>query len=951
MRTPVLCMFAACAVACGSGGPTDSANPGAPASVTIAAGDGQIAAPGLAVTVNPAALVRDAAGHPVPGVPVAFRVDSGGGTLASATATTGNNGVAAAGEWRLGVGSNVVIASVGTLPPVRFRAEGRFGLTRTLINGQVVGAGGGTLRYSQTGDALNGLEIKVPANAYSRSTTWTVSADSTVPVPLPADFSQVGPVLVIRNDQGYADSLIALTVPMRVSADDAVAPFFFDAASGTLEGVPLLARSDSSITFASRHFSGSLMAIPGSAPGPSGLRSAAGVFNVFRTFGAFSAVPPFGTIKMVFIRIPQSKLIGTFSSTFRPGQDDWEFPNLGDYQNPTHGNCEGMTATAIYYHYFFTSNGAPPLFGRFDHFPTNDWDNVRGVHLVGAVQSDYVAIFSSVKAQQDAIGDIAERNGESPEALASTWILLNLKLTRRPLLVGVHGGTAHHGIVAYTATATAGTVVVGIANPNHPGVAQTLTFQGGNMVPQQFETIAGGQADVFTSATVFGVTSETPLTSFHSRWAEFLAGTPGEDRLPPRAFEVYDSVSATWSALTDTIRLVSDTFTVRVRCPSCPHTFTSSFAGPDLIQVVVQDQPGTTLIQQGFFPQIALSEGAHSFFARANALTQASGSAFLDGRLFTVIKGKLRLFPQSLSGKPDTVYTFTLTSGGMGKPDSRFVWDFGDGTAPATVVGDSVRTHAYTAVGNYTVTVEMRDVGNHLLGRSTSVVTIGAGAKWRLTSFQQISLTNTFPASHQPAAPTWETAKTTNELRDSILARPAGAILELLAANTAHPQGFRRSDEDPWHYRAEPSTAAPAIYISFGRGAEVLAEAVAAVGSGTSPTLPAGSYPFSFVNSYTQTGTSVISYSGAAANWVRRESTLIGPTCQGPVGMTGGSPYSPARSYLVINATSTPTGLTGTIAFVTQFAQIELQVLPTVCWWEPMAEVRRTFSFTATPTP
>ena len=139
--------------------------------------------------------------------------------------------------------------------------------------------------------------------------------------------------------------------------------------------------------------------------------------------------------------------------------------------------------------------------------------------------------------------------------------------------------------------------------------------------------------------------------------------------------------------------------------------------------------------------------------------------------------------------------------------------------------------------------------------------------------------------------------------------------------------------------------------ISFGRGAEVLAEAVAAVGSGTSPTLPAGSYPFSFVNSYTQTGTSVISYSGAAANWVRRESTLIGPTCQGPVGMTGGSPYSPARSYLVINATSTPTGLTGTIAFVTQFAQIELQVLPTVCWWEPMAEVRRTFSFTATPTP
>lgn len=947
MRTPVLCLFAAGAIACGSGAPTGTASPGAPASVAIAAGDGQIAEPGIAVSVNPAALVLDAAGHPVPGVTVAFRVDSGGGTLASATATTGNNGVAAAGEWRLGVGSNVVIASVGTLPPVRFRAIGRFGLTRTLINGQVVAAGGGTLRYTQPGDPLSGLEIKVPAGAYPGSTTWTVSADSTVPVPLPADFSQVGPVLVIGNERGYADNLIALTVPMRISADDAVAPFFFDAASGTLEGVPLLARSDSNITFASRHFSGSLMAIPGSAPGPAGLRSAASVFNVF---SAFSAVPAVGTIKMVFIRIPQSKLIGTFSSSFRPGQDDWEFPNLGDYQNST-GNCEGMTATEIYYHYFFRSAGAPALSGRFDHFPTNDWDNERGVHLVGAVQSDYVALLPLVKAQQDAIGAIAQNNGETPEALASTWILLNLKLTRRPLMVGVHGQGGHHAIVAYQATATAGTVVVGVANPNHPGVAQTLTFQGGNMVPQQFETIAGGQADVFTNATVFGVTSETPLTSFHSRWAEFLAGTPGEDRLPTRFFEVYDSVSATWGTLPETVRLVADTLLLRVRCPSCPHTFENSVAGADLIQMVLQDQPGTTLIQQGFFAHVAMSEGTRSFFVRANALTQASGSAFLDGRLFTVVKGKLRLFPQSLSGRPDTTYTFTLTHGGLAKPDSRFVWDFGDGTPPQTVIGDSLRTHVYTAIGNYTVTVELRDVSNHLVGRTTSVVAIGAGAKWRLTSFQQISLTNTFPDNHQPAAPAWEKATTTNELRDSILARPAGAILELLAPNSAHPQGFRRPDEYQYVYRAETPTDAPAIYLSYGRGVGLLAEAVAAVGSGTSPTLPAASYPFSFMNSYNKTGTGVISYSGTAANWVMRAQTLVSPACQGPAGMIGGSPYSLARSYLVFNATSTPTGLTGTIAFVTQFEMIEIQWWPTVCWWEPGAEVRRTFSFTATPTP
>ena len=718
----ILILLAGC-----GGSPTDPATPppppsGAATTLALQAGNNQSGEPGRPLPVSISVIARDAAGQGVAGVVVTFAVDSGGGTVASAQVTTGADGVAAV-VWTLGVGQNVLIATVGSLPPVRFRAEGRFGLTRTLINGQVVATGGGTLRYTLPGDALSGLEVRVQAGAYSGSTTWTVTADSTGSLSLPADFSQVGPALVIGNGQGYAGSLIALTVPMRVSATDAVAPFFFDPTSGILEGVPLLARTDSNITFASRHFSASLMAIPGSAPGPSGLRSA------LRTFG---------TIKMVFIRIPLSKLIGTFTSTFRPGQDDWEFTNLGDYQSPT-GICEGMSATALYYHYFFRAGGAPQLFGRFDKFLTNDWDNVRGVHLAGAVQADYATLYSTMKIQQEAIRDIAGRNGESIEALASTWILLNLKLNQRPLLVGVHGPPGSHAVIAYQATATAGSVVVGIADPNHPGVGRTLSFQNGVMVPLQFQTIATGPEAFFINATVFGETSETPLTSFNSRWAEFVAGTPGEDRLPnPRAFEAYDSVTATWSTLPDTLRLASDTLMLRVRCPNCPLKFTNAVAGPDLIQLAVLDPGGTTQFAAGIFPHVQVSEGTRQFFAQASALAAGAGNAFLDARMFTVIRGKLRLFPQFLSGKQDTVYSFTLTHGGLSKPDSKFVWDFGDGTPIQTVVGDSIRTHGYANVGNYTVTIEMRDGSNKLVGRTTSLVTIAevspAYNAWKFTS-------------------------------------------------------------------------------------------------------------------------------------------------------------------------------------------------------------------------
>ena len=122
----------------------------------------------------------------------------------------------------------------------------------------------------------------------------------------------------------------------------------------------------------------------------------------------------------------------------------------------------------------------------------------------------------------------------------------------------------------------------------------------------------------------------------------------------------------------------------------------------------MNDPSGTTPYALGPFPNVHVVEGEQDYFVLAKAFHGGPRPSFVDGRLFTVIRGKLRLFPQFLSGKQDTVYSFTLTHGGLSKPDSKFVWDFGDGTPIQTVVGDSIRTHGYANVGNYTVTIEMR---------------------------------------------------------------------------------------------------------------------------------------------------------------------------------------------------------------------------------------------------
>jgi adhesin/invasin len=87
---------------------------GAPASMELVAGDDQSAVVGQPVPVAPSVRVRDAAGTPLPGIPVTFAVTGGGGTVSGGTPVTGADGVAAVGRWSLGteVGANQLSATV-----------------------------------------------------------------------------------------------------------------------------------------------------------------------------------------------------------------------------------------------------------------------------------------------------------------------------------------------------------------------------------------------------------------------------------------------------------------------------------------------------------------------------------------------------------------------------------------------------------------------------------------------------------------------------------------------------------------------------------------------------------------------------------------------------------------------------------------------------------------------
>lgn len=92
--------------------------PNSSTSLTAMAGDG--------VAELPSVIVKDQRGAAMPGVPVAFALTSGGGTISGKPLTTNASGIATLGGWSLGTvaGSNSVTVSATALAPVTFVAIG-----------------------------------------------------------------------------------------------------------------------------------------------------------------------------------------------------------------------------------------------------------------------------------------------------------------------------------------------------------------------------------------------------------------------------------------------------------------------------------------------------------------------------------------------------------------------------------------------------------------------------------------------------------------------------------------------------------------------------------------------------------------------------------------------------------------------------------------------------------
>jgi len=403
---------------------------------------------------------------------------------------------------------------------------------------QTIGSAGGTMTVTRPGDPLDGLRLDVPGGAVGADTRFTVTARPVTGSDFGPLVTPAGPLVSVQDGGGYADDLMTLRIPAVIPAGAVAGAFFYDEATGRLEGVPVVAVDATGVTVATRHFSSLLATI------------------------ATGGLPD------------------TVDSGFRPGADDWQFTNLGSFIEPG-GHCSGQAVSAMYYYTErHLAAGAAALFGAYDNngaptkTPTFWIDDSDGYRLASMVQHD--TSWDSWAAK------LFTNSEKTPDAIHRMALRYAMAVTGEPQQILIYDANGAHGhaITAYRVTKDR----VFVADPNYPGRLRTIRWDEAtqDLLPyasgSNAADIAANGAVIYEQILYSAKSAIADWGAIGQRWAEFDAGTIGDGTFPGLLLEALAGKDArgkdVWAPLVDGYRTTEKKLTVRLRDPSAPGSVT-----------------------------------------------------------------------------------------------------------------------------------------------------------------------------------------------------------------------------------------------------------------------------------------------------------------------------------------------------------------------------------------
>lgn len=368
-----------------------------------------------------------------------------------------------------------------------------------------VGAGEpAQLIIKNTQNPLNGLEINVPADSYRSALEYSVSYAPITSTTF-KHVEPVSPLITVDNGGGYSSELMTVKIPVKLTADQFAMGFYYNAKTGQLEGLPLLDLDASSVTVATRHFSSFFV----------------------------SAIE-----KAVLEAAIKSKDI---NSRFRPGTDDWQFPNAGSYIEPG-GHCAGQSITAMWYFVMRPDGSGANLWKRYDRngqtpgTPELWEDDSQAYRFVSTVQRDI-----DWNGWQNKLFN--EMAGKSDTLTLSAFAYAILA-TGEPQYVGVRNQNGEgHALVVYRIDSDQAGIYLCVADPNLPGNNyRTIDFDSatGKFDPYNGSTKFLAPKKYFETVRYVGKSAIINWNIIDAHWRDLKAGKAGDSLFPKVDFAYLD---------------------------------------------------------------------------------------------------------------------------------------------------------------------------------------------------------------------------------------------------------------------------------------------------------------------------------------------------------------------------------------------------------------------------
>ena len=395
-----------------------------------------------------------------------------------------------------------------------------FGADATVIATLPLTGDAASVTVTAPGKAWDGLVMTVPAGAWPGA-TLKVSAQPIEGSTFGDLVTPISPLISVAGAEGMAPQPVTLKIPVTIPADSFAMGFFYDG-SGRLEGMPLLAEDGASVTVATEHFSS----------------------------GFISAVK-------------WSLLPTKIDSGFRPGKDDWQFPNYGSYISPT-GNCTGQVLTeAWYYIERRMKDGAGSLYGLFDNngeeaTPTLWQDDSDGYRLASVAQKQYMDRYHG---DQNSLAHFFVGWRTSGfESLQYNAFRYAIAVTAEPqiMLIWDTQYESGHSILVYRVTP--GEIIV--ADPNFPAAWKRVPYDAatGKLGPYlsalSRKEVESGNPKTYVVFVYAAKSAMNDWPSLTADWAAFDAGTIGDGIFPAITLRIVGDSG--WVPLVDGYRTTNE---------------------------------------------------------------------------------------------------------------------------------------------------------------------------------------------------------------------------------------------------------------------------------------------------------------------------------------------------------------------------------------------------------